>query len=405
MDPMMAQGQLALSMMTPEQRKAAVETALSKATPEEKKQLEKQQKEMQQKFAKATPEERASMQQQAMIMQDIGVFCRHLRPEGGDPDKPLGTVDVLAAMAECGSFGNLTAAIKNAAPEQQKLTIKAFMDLEQALLENGTEADAAALRERKSKPEVRRPLLLMLYILYKHKLGDKIVLDETVTFYYEATKRLATQLLMHAQMTLPQQRWVQQTVGVSRVAALLVNELWSHDDPECVRRMGDILDPPDKPEELGMPFPELAIKARTVLAMELETGLAGKLEDSHEPAKVLPGQLVAVQVELTRKHAGKGGVPSEIANDESNPKGILEAYWLYIEGHTPVGANTLLAAQPLTVTDLKTTTLPGLAKFEAPKETGEFKITVHLASTSVVGCDQKVELSFIVQEDDVPALE
>ena len=33
----MQQGQLALSMMTPEQRKAAVEDALSKASPEERK--------------------------------------------------------------------------------------------------------------------------------------------------------------------------------------------------------------------------------------------------------------------------------------------------------------------------------------------------------------------------------
>ena len=112
-----------------------------------------------------------------------------------------------------------------------------------------------------------------------------------------------------------------------------------------------------------------------------------------------------MQVELTRLHAGKGGVPADIANDETNPKGILEAYWLYIEGHTPKGANTLLAAQPLTVTDLATKTLPAMAKFEAPKEAGEYNVTVHLASTSVVGCDVTVPLKFIVQEDDVPALE
>lgn len=405
---MMAQGQLALSMMTAEQRKAAVDQALAKASPEEKKDLERQQKEMQRKFANASPEERAAMQQQAMIMQDIGVFCRHLRPEGGDPDKPLGTVDVLGAMAECGSFANLTTAIKNAPAEQQKTTIKAFMQLEQALVEHGTEADSAALKASKAKPEQRRPLLLMLYILYKHKLGEAVVLDETTTFYYDATKRLATQLLMHAQMVLPQQRWVQQTLGVSKVAALLVNELWSHDDPECKRRMAEILDPkPEegKPAEPGMPYPELAVQCRTVLAMALEAGIIGKMAADNEPASCLPGQLVAVQVELTRLHAGKGGVPADIANDETNPKGILEAYWLYIEGHTPKGANTLLAAQPLTVTDLATKTLPAMAKFEAPKEAGEYNVTVHLASTSVVGCDVTVPLKFIVQEDDVPALE
>ena len=76
-----------------------------------------------------------------------------------------------------------------------------------------------------------------------------------------------------------------------------------------------------------------------------------------------------------------------------------------MEGHTPKGANTLLAALPLTVTDLETKTLPAISKFEAPKEAGEYAITVHVVSTSVVGCDQKMDLKFIVQEDDVPALE
>ena len=76
------------------------------------------------------------------MMQDIGVFCRHLRPEGGDPNKVLGTVDVLGAMAECASFASLTQAIKNSPAEQQKTTIRAFLQMEQALLSVMTEADA-----------------------------------------------------------------------------------------------------------------------------------------------------------------------------------------------------------------------------------------------------------------------
>ena len=240
---------------------------------------------------------------------------------------------------------------------------------------------------------------------YKHKIADAYELDETMSQYFEATRRLATQLLMHAQMVLPQQRWVQQTLAVSRVAALLVNELWSHEDDECKRRMKDILAPPDKPAEEGMPFPELSMKARTVLAMALDAGIAGTLEATSEPVQCLPSQLVAVELQLTRGHAGHGTVPADVADDVTNPKGILEAYWLYVEGHTPKGANTLLAALPLTVTDLETKTLPAISKFEAPKEAGEYAITVHVVSTSVVGCDQKMDLKFIVQEDDVPALE
>ena len=42
MDPvMLQQGQLALSMMTPEQRKAAVEKAMAQATPEQRKEMER----------------------------------------------------------------------------------------------------------------------------------------------------------------------------------------------------------------------------------------------------------------------------------------------------------------------------------------------------------------------------
>jgi len=242
-------------------------------------------------------------------------------------------------------------------------------------------------------------------VLYHHKIGDKVTLDDNMTRYYEATKRLATQLLMHAQMVLPQQRWVKQTVAVSHLAALFVNELWSHEDPDCIERMKRILWPAEADqtaESSRMPFPELRLIARTVLADELERDVAGS--DWSKPCTCLPGQLVTVQIELTRGHAGQGEAGADLKDLEQNPKGILEAYWVYIEGHTPQGS-TLLGAQPVTVSDLSTTTLPAMARFEAPKEAGEYAVTVHIASTSVVGCDQTMGLKFIVQEDDVPALE
>ena len=60
------------------------------------------------------------------MMKDMGVFCQHLRPEGAGPerDQPMGTVAVLAAMAECPSFESLTVAIKNAPADQQKATTR-----------------------------------------------------------------------------------------------------------------------------------------------------------------------------------------------------------------------------------------------------------------------------------------
>jgi len=402
----MQAGQLALAMMTPEQRKAAAEEALAKATPEERKAMEAQQREMQKKMEQASPEERSAMAQDFHIMKDVAAIVLQLRPKSADAEalsKPLSTVDVLVAMAECPSFESLTAAIKNLEADAQKAVVRAFIALEQALLAHATEADAAALRAVKTKPEKKRPLLLLLWALYQHKIGDALTLDEMMVRFYEGSRRLATQLLMRLQMMLPQQRLAQPTVAVARVSALLVNALWSHEDPECITRMRDILSPPDKPEE-AMPYPELHLRARTVLAMALESGAAGSLEKESEPCSCLPGQLVAVQLELTRVHAGQGVVSPDVADRTLNPQGIIEAYWAYIEGHTPKGS-TLLAATPLTVTSLATTQLPAISKFEAPKEAGTYAVTVHIVSTSVVGCDIAHKLSFIVQDDDVPALE
>jgi hypothetical protein len=59
----------------------------------------------------------------------------------------------------------------------------------------------------------------------------------------------------------------------------------------------------------GVAVPELHLKARTVLAIALESGAAEPLTgEESEPCSCLPGQLVAVQLELTRLHAGTGTV-------------------------------------------------------------------------------------------------
>jgi len=369
--------------------------------------MEAQQREMQKKMEQASPEQRAAMAQDFHIMKDVGAIVKQLQPSVAGAEalnRVLTTVDVLSAMAECPSFESLTTAIKNLEPDQAKAVVRAFITLEQALLSHATAADAEALRAVKTKPEKKRPLLLLLWALYQHKIGDAVVLDDMMTRFYEGTRRLATQLLMRLQMVLPQQRLAQPTVAVARVSALLVNALWDHDDPVCVQKMREILAPPEKPEE-NMPFPELHLKARTVLAIALESGAAEPLTgEESEPCSCLPGQLVAVQLELTRLHAGTGTVSADVADRTLNPQGIIEAYWAYIEGHTPKGS-TLLAATPLTVTSLATTTLPAVSKFEAPKEAGTYDCTVHIVSTSVVGVDITRKLSFVVQDDDVPALE
>uniref|UniRef100_A0A7S0LMH3 Uncharacterized protein n=1 Tax=Coccolithus braarudii TaxID=221442 RepID=A0A7S0LMH3_9EUKA len=393
-------------MMTPEERERAVQDMMAKATLEERKQMKAQQEQMKRELEQASPEERQQMAREAHMMRELGVFCKTLLPDSADPDKPIGTVAVLAAMAECSSFEALSMAIKSLEMEKQKAVVRTFITMEQALLKHATEADATALRELKIKPEKKRPLLLLLWVMYKNKTPDAVELDEHVQQYVDAGRSFATQLFMRAQVALPRQRLVQPTLAVSRTAALFVNELWSHEDDDCKRRMAEILAPADTPDA-GLPYPKLELKARTVKTLELEQGNAGDLNSvsCSVPAVGFPGQSISVQVELVRLHAGLGN-SAPVANCEANPQGILEAYWLYIEGHMPGGKpNALLAAKPLTVTDLTVSSCTSAPNFVAPKEAGEYKVTAHIASTSVVGCDMSLTLSFQVEEDDVPALD
>ena len=130
----------------------------------------------------------------------------------------------------------------------------------------------------------------------------------------------------------------------------------------------------------------------------------GWKEGDDAPAVALPKQEVAVQVELTRCHASENAMVPEVTPE--NPQGILEAYWLYVEGIKPEGTpNVLIAAQPMVVKDLGTPVLRTTLKFEAPPPPQDYELIVHIASTTVVGCDIAKRISFVVQEDDVPALE
>ena len=141
----------------------------------------------------------------------------------------------------------------------------AFIGLEQWLLENAVEADASGLKASKSAgADKKRALLLMLWLLYRVKAGDAVELDARMLGYVEGTKRLATKVLMQAQMILPQQRWVKAVVATSKLSALMVNELWSHEDTDCIDKMTESL----KQSELL--YPVLKLRARTILEEKAE---------------------------------------------------------------------------------------------------------------------------------------
>ena len=237
----------------------------------------------------------------------------------------------------------------------------------------------------------------------------------------QRAKQLATKVLMQAQMLVPQQRWVQATLGVARMSALIVNEVWSHDDEACHARMKEVL------KADGLEYPRLTLRTRTVSGAESAAAatpaeepdvLPDEGEVEPEPCTSLPGQHVVVEVEVTRVHAGSGSASSAISSGPMNPHGILEAYWLYVEGVKPEGTpNSLLGAQPLVVQDLAlqvikgrvsnpgpdpdpdpdpnpypsphlhpnpNQVIKGKVSFIAPPTPGEYQLAVHVVSTSVL---------------------
>jgi len=78
---------------------------------------------------------------------------------------------------------------------------------------------------------------------------------------------------MQAQMLVPQQRWVQATLGVARMSALIVNEVWSHDDEACHVRMKEVL------EADGLEYPRLTLRTRTVSGAESAAAAATPAEE------------------------------------------------------------------------------------------------------------------------------
>lgn len=197
---------------------------------------------------------------------------------------------------------------------------------------------------------------------------------------------MATKLLIQCQMLMPQQRWVQVTLAVAKMSALMATALWSHTDPASLAKMASIISD-DK-----LPQPKLSVKA------------SAKWKENPSHVEVPVGQQVLVTVELEREHA------SAEASTElppcNNPQGIYEAYWLYVEGLKPVGTpNSLIVAKPLVVTDLTAKVVKGEAIFQAPPKPAEYQLRIHVTSTSVIGISLMTETKFVVVEDDVPDLE
>ena len=167
------------------------------------------------------------------------------------------------------------------------------------------------------------------------------------------------------------------------------------------------------------------------------------------PRRAAAGSLVLVEIRLIREHALPAG---EVGKRAADAPLAAEAYWNYLEGLKPEGErlapppalppprvplplshrrvrapggclrappllpvpsalaidahfardtgagtpNSLLAAQPLVVTDLSQHVLSAQVTFMAPQAAGNYALRLHIISASVVGVELEQDLDFVV---------
>jgi len=359
MDPQMAE---MLAKMTPEQAKAFM--------------------------ANLSPEQKMQMQKIHEGMHDLKHIVLSLKPKEDAPDAEVSLLSVVMALASAPTL------LKPIEDEDEKAVAEAAMaectdevldKLEAAFVE-AKAFDAGALVS--CKKLVRRNVLLIYWHMHRSNMKE---LADSMPGGVEATRgylnQLIITLLVKAQMALPQQRWVQPTLAVAGASALISNALWSHTDKEALQMMEKIL------QEDQLKYPKLQLE-----------GQAGPKSTNGEGDECVAGQAVQLTVRLKREHFTKPGAAEQPT--PNNPQGIVEAYWLYVEGLKPEGTpNSLIAAQPMVVKDASQTVISAEVPFTAPPNAGEYTLRLRVTSTSVVGVNHVVDVGFKVVEDDVPALE
>jgi len=223
----------------------------------------------------------------------------------------------------------------------------------------------------------------MYWIMYSAKLSDSVKLDPKTSVQAKIVQSIGTKLLMQSQQIMQQQKWMQAMLAICSASALFSNELWSHEDPECIEKMKIELD------KTGTPMP--------VLRLEVD----GKGVDSRNET-VLPGKQFQLDIALHRDHAlaEDAEIPEPLA-----PGGIYEAFMLLLQSVEEGKEGAVLAAVPAIVKDLTQKTMNFHLPFTAPPKAGKYTLRVHLTTTSIVGIYSYKDFEFEVIEDDVPTLE
>ena len=251
-------------------------------------------------------------------------------------------------------------------------------------------------------PIVRRNLLLLHSHLHRERLKALVLSEATKMATAEVVEkggRLLDGLLSYS----IQLQWVKATLAITALQALLTNGLWDHADDECRAIMRTRL------SAVGLKLPKLSLRctAADVFAGETVT------------VKVSAQRLhVFTAAELERYNATASGVPAEEGvphqSDSAQGDAVVrvadahEGWWLLVESvrsalikdaqliDREVHHNVLVGRQTL-VPSLDDATMESSIEFTAPSAPGEYRVLVHLRSSSMVGVDVKRKVSFTVK--------
>ena len=328
-------------------------------------------------LSRMTPEQRQQAIQMHSAMMDMQHLMGCFAADPQKPDEPYSTFAVLHSLASCPRCAR-------SAPAAARFHDRG------GLADDGAFDASERQRFGGLPPVADAAAAVLAALLDEAEGGIKTLLDEAAEQQWDKAQKVATGVLMKAQMMIPNCRRPQ---------------------PGCARaRLGAPRQLAVGPRRLGVAM-MAAVLQSDVAAAAAAALMAACAEKETGNREVLAGKLVEVRVELHRDHAetstggAADGATPAIATSQMNPHGILEAYWLYIEGVKPEGTpNSLIAAQPVVVKDLREAVVRATQAFMAPPDAGTYNLRIHLTSTSVTGVNLAHDCTFTVVEDDVPAL-
>ena len=203
--------------------------------------------------------------------------------------------------------------------------------------------------------------------------------------------------------------WVKAVLSITSLQSLLRQGLWDHDDDECRDLMKAKL------QAMALKHPKINIRAQ---ATDVPAGQKVKMKVTvhRSHAHTQP------EMEAIHSTAGADAAPQaavEVTGGAEGDEDALEAdplaqadgkegWWLFVEsirslpnaqrqGLAPedVVHNALVGRQMLSAS-LDQSTMSAELEFEAPATAGEYKVIVHVRSSSMVGVDAKRKVAFVV---------